>query len=255
MPAHDWTRVDAGIFHAFHTAWIAELHKRLNGGVLPEGYYALPEQHAGRAIADVLTLHAGPGQESGPAQYSPARTGGTAVAEIPPSVRRHRTLQGTLAGRRRSLAVRHVSGHRLVALIEIVSAANKDRRGNIDDFVNKVLEALEAGVHVLVVDLLPPGKFDPHGVHEEVRQQLEESSEPYELPAGEPLTLASYVAGPQVEAYLEHLAAGGSIPDMPLFLSAERYVNIPLETTYQEAYGGMPAFWRDVLEGRPRRGG
>jgi len=29
-----------------------------------------------------------------------------------------------------------------------------------------------------------------------------------------------------------------------------RYVNVPLESTYGEAYRGMPAFWRDVLEGR-----
>lgn len=58
MPVHDWTRVDAGIFHAFHLAWISEIQKVLNGVLLPEGYYVLAEQHAGRTIPDVLTLHA-----------------------------------------------------------------------------------------------------------------------------------------------------------------------------------------------------
>lgn len=58
MPVHDWTRVHAGTFHAFHTAWVTHLSEALNGGVLPSGYYALPEQHLGRSIADVLTLHA-----------------------------------------------------------------------------------------------------------------------------------------------------------------------------------------------------
>ena len=24
MPIHDWTRVDAGIFHHFHTSWVDE---------------------------------------------------------------------------------------------------------------------------------------------------------------------------------------------------------------------------------------
>ena len=38
---------------------------------------------------------------------------------------------------------------------------------------------------------------------------------------------------------------------MPLFLRPDRYVNVPLEPTYQAAYQGMPAFWRDVLEGLP----
>jgi hypothetical protein len=47
MPVHDWTQVEAGIFHAFHVAWIGEIQKRLNAGMLPKGYYALAEQHAG----------------------------------------------------------------------------------------------------------------------------------------------------------------------------------------------------------------
>jgi hypothetical protein len=46
-------------------------------------------------------------------------------------------------------------------------------------------------------------------MHGLIRQRLEQSDEPYDLPAGEPLTLASYAAGPSVEIYLEHLAVGG----------------------------------------------
>jgi len=88
MPAHDWTRVEAGIFHGFHIGWIAELGKTLNGGLLPEGFYALAEQHAGRSIADVLTLHAGPASLE-PLPLPPL-TGGTAVAEAPPNVRTDR---------------------------------------------------------------------------------------------------------------------------------------------------------------------
>src|SRR4051812_10625443 len=60
MPVHDWTRVGAGIFHDFHTAWITEIRNGLNHGLLPQWYYALTEQHAGRFIPDVLahcTLH------------------------------------------------------------------------------------------------------------------------------------------------------------------------------------------------------
>jgi hypothetical protein len=64
------------------------------------------------------------------------------------------------------------------------------------------------------------------------------------------LTLASYAAGRPIEVYLEHLAVGASLPDMPLFLDYERYINVPLEATYQAAYRGMPGFWRDVLEGQ-----
>jgi hypothetical protein len=99
-----------------------------------------------------------------------------------------------------------------------------------------------------VVDLFPPGRHDPHGMHGAIIERLRRSDEPYDLPADEPLTLASYEAGSTVEAYLEHLAVGADLPDMPLFLRREQYVHVPLEVTYEAAYRAMPAIWREVLE-------
>src|SRR6266849_768005 len=103
MPVHDWTLVEAGIFHDLHVAWIPEIRKALNGGLLPEGYYALAEQHAGQSIADVLTLHASPpGQE----RWSPPPdSGGTAVTEALPRVRRRQTFESAALVRRRTLAI------------------------------------------------------------------------------------------------------------------------------------------------------
>jgi hypothetical protein len=177
-------------------------------------------------------------------------SGGTAVAEAPPRVSHRESLDLGLRARRRSLAIRHVSGHRLVALLEIVSPANKDRQQSVEDFAAKAVDALDAGIHLVIVDLFPPGVFDPQGMHGAIRQRLAAGGEVYPLPAGEPLTLASYVAGPSVDIYSEYLAVGGVLAEMPLFLNFERYVNLPLESTYQSAYQGMPAFWRDVLEGK-----
>jgi hypothetical protein len=248
MPVHDWTLVDAGIFHSFHTVWIGAINNALNEGILPEGYYALAEQHAGRAIADILTLHTLPANER-TMPPSPS-TGGTAVAEAPPRVRRKLTIEPAALTHRRTLAIRHVSGHRLVALLEIVSPANKDRASRVDDFVEKAESAFAAGVHLLLVDLFPPGPHDSEGMHGAVLARLEDARESYDLPANEPLTLASYVADVPMDVYVEHLAVGASMSDMPLFLDPDRYVNVPLESTYQAAYRGSPAFWRDVLEGR-----
>jgi hypothetical protein len=217
---------------------------------LPAGYYCLPEQHAGRAIPDILTLHASPAPSPPPLPLPPA-TGGTLPAEAPPRVRHRHTIEQAALERRRSLAIRHVSGHRLVALLEIVSPANKDRARHVEDFAAKAVDALNAGVHVLLVDLFPPGAHDPYGMHGAVCQRLEQSDEAYDVPAEAPLTVASFAAGPQVEVFVEYLAVGAALPDMPLFLRPDRYVNAPLESTYQTAYRGMPAFWRDVLEGRP----
>lgn len=250
MPIHDWTQVEAGMFHDFHNAWIIELRNALNGGALPPNYYALSEQHAGRLVTDVLTLHASRPNGEPPL---PPSGGGLALAEAPPQVRRQLTAIQTYRQLRRTLAIRHVSGHRLIALIEIVSPANKDRLESVEVFVTKTAEALDLGIHVLLVDLLPPGRHDPHGLHGAVWNEFDEG--PYDLPAAEPLTVASYTAGPLVKAYVEHFAVGAALKDMPLFLHSDRYIPVPLEATYQAAYRGVPAFWRDVLEGRRTPGG
>jgi len=98
-----------------------------------------------------------------------------------------------------------------------------------------------------MIDLLPPSRHDPRGLHGTVWNQFDDA--PYDLPLAESLSLASYAAGPPVTAYVEHAAVGGSLPEIPLFLHSDRYVLVPLEATYQAAYRGVPAFGRDVLEG------
>ena len=63
MPIHDWTRVDAGLFHAFHQSWIITLSRALNTGVLPPDYFALPEQSIQGPVPDVLTLKLSSGRD------------------------------------------------------------------------------------------------------------------------------------------------------------------------------------------------
>src|SRR4029077_18883872 len=71
MPIHDWNRVEAGIFHDFHHAWIEELKRALNAGLLPEDYYAPAEKHAAGFGPDVLALQTNPpGEEEDTSQAS-----------------------------------------------------------------------------------------------------------------------------------------------------------------------------------------
>jgi hypothetical protein len=148
--------------------------------------------------------------------------------------------------KRRTVVVRHASGDRIVALIEIVSPGNKAAKHALWSFVEKAVEALYRGYHLLVVDLFPPGPRDPQGIHGVIWSEI--SDDPFELPPGEPLTLAAYSAGPVKRAYVEPTAVGRELPDRPLFLEPELYVNVPLEATYQAAYRGVPRRWRQVLE-------
>jgi hypothetical protein len=146
------------------------------------------------------------------------------------------------------VVVRHITDHRVVALIEIASPANKDRRANVREFADKVVQMLEPDIQVLLIDILPPGRYGPQGLHGAVWQSLGPAG--YAPPADEPFTLASYRwDGTEPEVFLEPVGLGRPLIDMPLFLNRERYISVPLERTYLEAYRGMPAFWRNVLEG------
>lgn len=251
MPVQDWTRVDAGMFHAFHLAWLGQLQANLNGGLLPAGYYALAEQHAGASIPDVLTLHTSPAADG---LRPPANGAVATVTKTRPRVQRKLAAKASPKERRRSLTVRHVSGHRIVALVELVSPANKDRKRSVTEFVNKLIAAIQLGIHVLLIDLYPPGRHDSSGMHGAVWDRFD-PDEPYELPAERPLTLAAYAAAKVPVAYIDHLAVGDILPEMPLFLTRDRYVTLPLEPSYCVAYQSLPEFWREVLEGhRPADG-
>ncbi len=251
MPIHDWTRVDAGIFHDFHQEWISSLKRALNSGLLPADYYALAEQVVGGLHPDVLTLERDrpPATSNGgnihPAS-SPPGGGGIALAAVPPCVRFTASAESASYARKRDrIAIRHISGAQVVAILEIVSPGNKGSRQALRSFVDKVVEFLEAGIHLLVLDLFPPGPRDPQGIHAAIWSEI--SDDNFRLPPDKPLTLASYSAGLVKRAFIEPLAATGELPAMPLFLEAELYVLVPLETTYRTAFDAVPKRWRDEL--------
>jgi hypothetical protein len=244
MPIHDWSRVSAGTFHDFHLGWIAALRDALNNGILPPDYYALAEQIAGPLGPDVLTLQADNGNGQPSAEHSP---GPIALAVAQPRVRfTARAEMGQYVLKRRTLVIRHSSDDRIIALLEIISPGNKSSRHNLQTFVNKALEALYRGFHLLIIDLHPPTRRDPQGIHGAIWSEIE--SDEYTAPPNKPLTLVSYSAGEVKQAFVEPVAVGDVLTEMPLFLEPEGYVNVPLEATYLAAYHGVPARWRRVLD-------
>jgi hypothetical protein len=244
MPVHDWTRVDAGLFHAFHQGWTIALCNALNTGVLPPAYFALPEQIICGPIPDVITLQQVP-QEGSSSEFQ----GGVAVKTALPRTRFVLRAETTHYARKANrVAVRHEHG-RVVAVIEIVSPGNKDSRHALQTFLRKATHLLEQGIHLLVVDLLPPTKRDPQGIHKAIWDEIAE--DPFELPPDKPLTLAAYEAGSVYVAYVEPVAVGQVLPDMPLFLEPGVHVRAPLEATYQTTWHGFPAALKGLLEPPP----
>src|SRR5262249_46081791 len=147
------------------------------------------------------------------------------------------------------IAVRHVSGDRVVAMIEIVSPLNKAARNALPRFVEKAAELLDRPIPLLIVDPLPRAPRDPKGIHAAIWEEI--AGQEYAPPAGKPLTLAAYETALTVRAYVRHIGVGDPLPDMPLFLEPNGCVQVPLEATYQAAFAAMPRRWRRVLEPRP----
>ncbi len=163
MPVHDWTRVSDGTFHDFHYSWVLEIKRALKRGLLPKGYYVMAEQLGGDLDApDVLTL-----QAAGTKPESGGLLAGTAtLTESPPVVHARTTIARDLYARvQRTIVIRHTSDDRIVAMIEVLSHGNKSSRHAIRSFLDKAVAALDGGVHLLLVDVHPPGPRDPQGIH------------------------------------------------------------------------------------------
>jgi hypothetical protein len=245
MPVHDWTRVDAGIFHHFHHGWITAIARALNEGILPPDYYALAEQHAAGFGPDVLTLQGdGNGSSDNDGGPAPASSGGVLLAEprLKPIAE---TDMAFYRRKQKVIAVRHVSGDGLIAVVEVVSPGNKASRNHLRSFVEKAAELLERRIHLLILDLFPPGRRDPQGIHAEIWEEV--AGQEYTAPADKPLTLAAYESGLTIKAYVVPVAVGDALTDMPLFLDPEKAVEVPLEATYNAAFAEVPRRWRRVL--------
>jgi hypothetical protein len=245
MPIHDWTRVGAGTWHAFHVSWISEIQLALNDGRMPPDYYAQAEQVIGPYGPDVLALQLDFFPEAGEPAFE--SQGGLAVKAAPPRPRMvAESEMADYARKRRTLTIRHASDDRIIALVELVSPGNKAAQRPFDAFVDKALEAIERGYHLLIVDLFPPTARDPQGLHHAIWGSFEACD--YALPPESPLCLMAYDSGPTKRAYVEATAVGRELIEMPLFLQPEHYVNVPLEETYREAFRGVARKWKAVLQ-------
>lgn len=209
MPIHDWTRVAPNRFHNFHQSWTVELSHRLNGELLPPGYFALIEPSG-------LSL--------------PIRTGETDAVGY--------------ARRANRLAIRRTD-EELVSVVEVLSPGNKESRLSMDAVVNRAAGAISSNVHMLIVDLFPPNEWNPDGVHKPIWDRLQDS--PLEMTAGKALTLVSYSAGVEATAYLEPAAVGDVLSDMPIFVTDDQYVLCPLEATYMASWNVFPSVLKGPL--------
>jgi hypothetical protein len=248
MAVHDWTRVDAGDFHDFHQGWVVQLRIALNQGILPPDFYAQVERVAGEATPDILTLQA---QMEETEENDLEPPGGPAVLTAPPQVKITTSFeQEVYISNKNRVVIRHASTHRIVAMVELVSMGNKSSSAHYRRFLNKLISALDQGVHLLLIDLYPPTRRDPQGLHGAISTEIGDES--YVAPADKPLTMAAYVADLPCRAYVEPIAVGESLRPMPIYLTPDHYVLAPLDETYDLAFAGLPPHIKQRLSLAPQ---
>lgn len=236
MPIHDWTRVTANLFHNFHQDWSMQVVRQLNAGLLPDGYAALAEQRTRDTEPDVMTLR----------QFGhTASSGGVAVATKPApaklTIQAERQRYAELANR---ITIRHKDGE-IVSIIEIVSPGNKDGTLALNRLVEKFARFIQAGIQIAFIDLFPPTRRDPNGLHPLIWEQFHDCD--YRQPMDQPLCCASYSIGSKDTAHITPVAVGEVLPVLPVFLNESSYVLCPIEDSYRNCWDAFPSLYKKPL--------
>jgi hypothetical protein len=214
---------------SFHGAWAEAMATSLNGSLLPERFVA----EARVKLAAQVEIDVAAFAES-------ERSGGTASGDVaawaPPRPIASAPLTFQDPDVFEVQVLSEAEGPRLVAAIELVSPANKDRPANRRMFAVKCASYLHSGVSVIIVDVVTERTGN---LHQEVLDLLQVQLATPGSGAGE-LYAAAYRIMPaddglHLETWAYPLTVGGTLPTMPLWLQPELCLPLDLEATYHTA--------------------
>lgn len=214
---------------SFYRAWAEAIAQHLNQFLLPEHFVAEARVKLGGQVEidvgsfaehEVSSVSA-PG---GVAVWAPPQPAATALLDFQsPDIFEVQVLE-------------EEGGPRLVAAIELVSPANKDRPSHRRMFAVKCASYLQSGVSVMVVDVVTERSGNLQAELLELLQvQLSTRGQ-----GNNDLYAAAYrtVAGSQgltLEAWAEPLSLRQALPTLPLWIMPELSLPMDLEMTYQAA--------------------
>lgn len=223
-------------WESFHATWVGSIADDLNR-TLPPGYFAEEQVHAGMSIeVDVRTF------QSPPSQSAPTDKGNGAIGVVTPATVwappvPAATIPAVFAD---DFEVRVISaregGPSLVAAVELISPANKDREDTRRAFATKCASYLYQSVAVVIVDVVTTRLAN---LHQEVLDLLG-SPEAASLPPDARLYAAAYrpirrADRDAVDCWLAPLTVGAGLPSLPLWVNATLAVRLDLEATYTDA--------------------
>lgn len=225
-------------WESFHASWPTVIVARLSA-ILPPRYFAEPRTRLGvMAEIDIATFNEGAdatvaGGATGDgadgavatAVWSPPRPTLTLVTDLPaPAAYEVRVFDEERGGR-------------LVAAVEIVSPANKDRPEHRRAFVAKCAALLQEQVSVTIVDLVTTRQSNLYG--DLLALIGGDEADPSLSPEPPPL-YATACRGTRkdldwlLETWVHALAISQQLPTLPLWLADDLAVPLDLESSYEE---------------------
>jgi hypothetical protein len=225
--------LNRSLWDALHGGWPMVICQQLNPQ-LPDSFVASPQVHLGpNAEIDIGTFeqydanlpHSGGNQAGGVL---------TASWTAPPAVRLDTEPPDYDEYEVRIYDERN--DRRLVAAIEIVSPANKDRPESRNAFVGKCAAMLRQGVAVSIVDVVTTRRFN---LYHELMTSIGHP-DPTMRTDPPPIYAAScrwLLREPKarLESWSHTLAIGQPLPQLPLWLGESLVMPLDLEPSYEQA--------------------
>lgn len=233
MPLRDHFRSPVNDTHSWdevHGQWPGEIVRDLTT-ILPVGFRAAPKVHLGSAFEVAVASYDLDTRD--PDATSSSGDGPAALATLSPTF----TVEAELT-EQDEYEVRIYDtewGRQLVAAVEIVSPSNKDRPNAREIFVGKVAALLQQSVCVSLVDLVTVRQAN---LYTELLTVLGHS-DPALAPTPPLYAVTLRTRKPPkcralLDAWFYPMAIGEPLPTLPLWLTPDLRVMLPLEPSYQE---------------------
>ena len=228
MPLRDHFRSplqDRKPWNELHGQWPAMIVRELFD-ILPPGFSASPAVYLGSMFEiDVSAFREG-ASDTG---FAPSVG---SVATLDPTL----TIETDLAGQDEVEVRVYDEFRRLVAAIELVSPANKDRPESREAFVAKVAALLKKDVCVSIVDLVTVRRSN---LYADLLKFLGRADPQLSAAASETYAVALRSRRPPkqpslLDAWYYPMIVGQQLPTLPIWLAPDLRVMLPLESSYEE---------------------
>jgi hypothetical protein len=222
-------------WQGFHSLWTGSIVTQLNKELLPKDFVAEPQISLGILVeSDVATF-----EKDGAA----GGNGGGLLTAVyaPPRPRLKVPVDWSDLDLFEVKVFHDEGGAKLVAVIELVSPANKDRVATRKAFLRKCASYLQEGVAVMIVDVVThrTGNF-----HAALLKSLGHDVEtrPRTLYAAAYRTV-SRKGETMVEAWPATLRIGKPLPTLPLWLASDIAIPVDLEKSYRVTCESLRIPW------------